>query len=1076
MAAVALLKFSQGALIGSDGEALVGEVGTSVTIENADNTDVASWQIDLVYTPPGSSIPVATPYALNDNDSTPTALLLPDVSGCYRIVLTVYESINRTGPSDVDIRVFGIPEAKHGFILPPFQDFPKPLPLLGSGEPGEKPNELNFGGQSLGWHGEASTNSKLIHQILRELSQSNFDLLPGVSDVGTLATVSEATLVEPWFSVIDPISREVVFFNSSIPSTIILSAIPAPTPQVITVDSTSIVTKKVIDLPIFEGDSATAIGTAATDENIWVSYIDAAAFESYWVNVTLGPTASSPIANNTTFPVNGDFDGTDLWFVDFSGGTLDRYNATTPGTPTGSIAPTAFFTDCRADKDTANYGDTQRRVWAADGGFLRRVELTTPAVDTSIDINTAVGSDPQFVAVGGGYIWAITTAGVLCRNTPDPAAFDTSVDLTIALGAHTGVGLEYDTVNDKLYYVFVDGVGTLNVAKVDAASLVVDTTSAFTGTSDALTPTVGISVRFGFANGFAWIPQPEGSVARGGKGWRVSLTGALAPTQLTYGPAVQFLPLRYGIQTIDGSGVWDGRSQIVIVTNGGGAVIDTSDPTLLPAGTVVRFFAGFDGTINRTDQLEFQTGFGAPEILRFIGPQGVISWVVQDTFLYNITPIVPGAPGGVMQMGTLSDTSFYTSISPELDGGGGLILWDGDQWVYSAWRPNVLNSALATTEWDRIADQVELSSFTGDRVVNYIDPHLTASPDGGHKRSMVLETTGTCSPTSGRVTLAAISGTSNVMFGPEVIQTPHGSIEVVWAGAQAASSNQWRTIRKYPDYTELTPAVLTSSQNDYFPLDAHATGRPTWASATHVRLDADSFYEITGFARTGLSVINVSHYQKKLINISSLYYVRLVHESGSSVAANRIFSPSGLDYDLQPNQSVDIVYDHGISRWRILTPREVHLDISAEIYGLTLSPFPAADDIVMIEVAGSSYSKAKTTVGTLTGQVVISPATITANQNNYNPTGFATADVVRLASDASRDITGLQTTQLTNWRLTKRLINVGANDIVLRDLDGSSDAANQFLIAGGDLTLSPNQSVVVFVDVTTAKVRVLKEP
>src|SRR4249919_1187083 len=38
----------------------------------------------------------------------------------------------------------------------------------------------------------------------------------------------------------------------------------------------------------------------------------------------------------------------------------------------------------------------------------------------------------------------------------------------------------------------------------------------------------------------------------------------------------------------------------------------------------------------------------------------------------------------------------------------------------------------------------------------------------------------------------------------------------------------------------------------------------------------------------------------------------------------------------------------------------------------------------------------------------ISPSQITSNQNDYNPASLSTASTLRLNSDASRDITGLQ--------------------------------------------------------------------
>src|SRR3990167_10882133 len=47
---------------------------------------------------------------------------------------------------------------------------------------------------------------------------------------------------------------------------------------------------------------------------------------------------------------------------------------------------------------------------------------------------------------------------------------------------------------------------------------------------------------------------------------------------------------------------------------------------------------------------------------------------------------------------------------------------------------------------------------------------------------------------------------------------------------------------------------------------------------------------------------------------------------------------------------------------------------------------------------------APATTWALTGD--ITPAQITSNQDNYNPTGLSSASVLRLATDASRDITG----------------------------------------------------------------------
>lgn len=179
MPATALLKFSQGPSIGADGEAFIAATGSAVVIENSDNTDVASWRIELLYGPPGSlseqTPGVPTTIASHAADGTPTTNLTPEALfyGCYRIRLTVWDAAGFTGASDIDIRNIAVPTPNKNLILSPFQKLPNPLPLLGTGEPGEKPHELNFEGQSWGWAGGdyngTSVNFRLINDALLEL-------------------------------------------------------------------------------------------------------------------------------------------------------------------------------------------------------------------------------------------------------------------------------------------------------------------------------------------------------------------------------------------------------------------------------------------------------------------------------------------------------------------------------------------------------------------------------------------------------------------------------------------------------------------------------------------------------------------------------------------------------------------------------------------------------------------------------------------------------------------------------------------------------------------------------------------
>lgn len=148
MAAVALIVFDQGGP-GPAGQAFLGTVsGGLVTITNDNNTDVLSWAITLLDVPAGSGL---VPGVLATADSgVPTASFSPDVAGSYRIMLDVYEATGLTGILNRDIRNFGINSVRN-IIIPPYQKLPDPLPVTGSGLPGEKPNEQNYSGNTRGW-------------------------------------------------------------------------------------------------------------------------------------------------------------------------------------------------------------------------------------------------------------------------------------------------------------------------------------------------------------------------------------------------------------------------------------------------------------------------------------------------------------------------------------------------------------------------------------------------------------------------------------------------------------------------------------------------------------------------------------------------------------------------------------------------------------------------------------------------------------------------------------------------------------------------------------------------------------
>lgn len=98
-----------------------------------------------------------------------------------------------------------------------------------------------------------------------------------------------------------------------------------------------------------------------------------------------------------------------------------------------------------------------------------------------------------------------------------------------------------------------------------------------------------------------------------------------------------------------------------------------------------------------------------------------------------------------------------------------------------------------------------------------------------------------------------------------------------------------------------------------------------------------------------------------------------------------------------------------------------------------------------------------------------SPAQITSNQNDYNM-GYTA--VIRLSTDASRDITGIA--YKTDGQRYE-IWNVGSNDVVLKHQDTNSSAANRIICnTGADITLSANEGAVAWYDSTTSRWRLYK--
>jgi len=97
---------------------------------------------------------------------------------------------------------------------------------------------------------------------------------------------------------------------------------------------------------------------------------------------------------------------------------------------------------------------------------------------------------------------------------------------------------------------------------------------------------------------------------------------------------------------------------------------------------------------------------------------------------------------------------------------------------------------------------------------------------------------------------------------------------------------------------------------------------------------------------------------------------------------------------------------------------------------------------------------------------VISPAQLVANTNDWNPTGLATAQIIRASTDASRNLTGL----VAQADGVYTIVNVGSQNLVVIHESASSSAANRFNLPGGtDITLGAHGSVTLWYDTSGSR-------
>ena len=243
---------------------------------------------------------------------------------------------------------------------------------------------------------------------------------------------------------------------------------------------------------------------------------------------------------------------------------------------------------------------------------------------------------------------------------------------------------------------------------------------------------------------------------------------------------------------------------------------------------------------------------------------------------------------------------------------------------------------------------------------------------------------------------------------------------------------------------QLTPSSLSSgSTNDYNP---GSLSTSTWLRLTP-NLLGSTLTGLQGGAKGRIVVIE---------NIHGSANLTLAANSASSSAANRF--DLAADTLIPTKQCALLIYDDVQSLWKGIG--FVPAATSNRLGLIELNTDLGGTDGTAPQVSGAS--------GKFEFKGVISPAQITADQNDYAPTSGSASVLWRLNSDAARTITGLSVAPGTGS--VKIIHNVGSFPITLSNANTSSSAANRFDM-GADVKIQPSDVVMLTYDSTATRWR-----
>ena len=145
-------------------------------------------------------------------------------------------------------------------------------------------------------------------------------------------------------------------------------------------------------------------------------------------------------------------------------------------------------------------------------------------------------------------------------------------------------------------------------------------------------------------------------------------------------------------------------------------------------------------------------------------------------------------------------------------------------------------------------------------------------------------------------------------------------------------------------------------------------------------------------------------------------------------------------------------------------------------YGFSVSP--GVGSISDVRFVGCDFSQVRTAVRTGTGDTetsydatrIITPAALTTNTNDYAPSGYDAARVLRISATGNVDLTGIVARQNDGEILL--IENISASAIItLKSASASSSAANRFAWGGTDIPVGPGRDMALVYDISAQRWR-----